>query len=188
MRPLTLAPLALAALMAFPAFAEDTEAKTEPHPRVVCAVQSKEGSRAVQGTDLVLEAGEKAKDAVAVEGNVIVRKGAEVEDVVAIQGKVIIEAGAVVTGKVVSIGGGIRLRKKAHVQGDLVALGGTLQMDEGATLGGDKVNFNLAFNGKDLIQSFIQGALDEESGCQLSFEDEDEDGEEKQEKAQAAQK
>ncbi|WP_225411212.1 bactofilin family protein [Stigmatella hybrida] len=175
MRPMSLAPLALSALMAFPAFAEDTEAPKGPSPRVVCAIQSKEGSRAVQGTDLVLEAGEKAKDAVAVEGNIIIRKGAEVEDVVAIQGKVTIEAGAVVTGKVVSIGGGIRLRKKAHVQGDLIALGGTLQMDEGATLGGEKVNFNMAFNGKDLIQSFVQGALDEDSGCQLSFDDEDED-------------
>jgi NDP-sugar pyrophosphorylase family protein len=186
MRPLNLAPLALSALMALPAFAEDTGAKKEPRPRVVCAVQSKEGSRAVQGTDLVLEAGEKAKDAVAVEGNVIIRKGAEVEDVVAIQGKVVIEAGAVVTGQVISLGGGIRLRKKAHVKGDLIALGGTLQMDEGATNDGEKVNFNMAFNGRDLIQSFIQGALDEESGCQLSF-----DGDEKedtQEKAQAAQK
>jgi UDP-3-O-[3-hydroxymyristoyl] glucosamine N-acyltransferase len=154
MRPMTFAPLALAALMAVPAFADDSEARKSSTPRVVCAVQSKDGSRAVQGTDLVLEAGEKTKDAVAIEGNVIVRKGAAVEDVVAIRGKVIIEAGAEVTGKVVSIGGGIRLRKNAHVNGDLVALGGTLQLDDGATVGGEKVNFNMAFNGEELIRSF----------------------------------
>ncbi|MDC0707692.1 polymer-forming cytoskeletal protein [Stigmatella sp. ncwal1] len=172
MRPLSFAPLALATLLAFPAFADDTGKKKPSGPRVICAVQSKDGTRAVQGTDLVLEAGETLKDAVAVEGNVIVRKGAVVEDVVAIQGKVIVEAGAEVKGNVVALGGDIRLRKNAHVQGDAVALGGSINADEEATIDGDKVNFSLAFNGKELVRSFLKNALDEESGCTISFDDE----------------
>ncbi|ADO72187.1 hypothetical protein [Stigmatella aurantiaca] len=173
MRPMSLAPLALATLVAVPAFAEDSGKKNDSIPRVICAVQAKDGTRAVQGTDLVLEAGETVKDAVAVEGNVIVRKGAVVEDVVAIQGKVIIEAGAVVKGNVISMGGDIRLRKNAHVQGNAVALGGSVNADEEATIGGDKVNFSLVFNGKELVRNFIENALDESSGCTIAS-DEDE--------------
>jgi NDP-sugar pyrophosphorylase family protein len=192
MRSMSLPTLALATFLALPALAGDTgktsapapkqasERKENSAPRVRCAVHSKDGSRAVQGQDLILKSGEKAKDAVAVDGNVVIRKGAVVDDVVAIRGQVTIEEGAEVKGDVVALGGQLHLQKNARVKGDAVALGGTLQMDEGSSVGGDKVNFSLNINGEDLAQSFLKKAL-ENSDCSIivseDSDDEDEDDE-----------
>jgi hypothetical protein len=85
MRPMFLSTLALTSLLALPSFAEDST-KGQAATKVQCDVRSKEGSRAVQGRDLILKPGDQAKDAVAVDGNVVVRKGAVVEDVIAIRG------------------------------------------------------------------------------------------------------
>lgn len=177
MRSMSLPTLALTTLLALPALAEDSGKAAAPAPKVRCEVHSKDGSRAVQGQDLILNSGEKAKDAVAVDGNVVVRKGAVVGDVVAIRGRVTIEEGAVVKGDAVALGGELHLHKNARVKGDAVALGGTLQLDEGASVDGDRVNFSLGFNGEDLAQSFLKKAL-ENSDCSITVsgdEDEDED-------------
>jgi UDP-3-O-[3-hydroxymyristoyl] glucosamine N-acyltransferase len=186
MRSMSLPILALSTLLTLPVFAGDTgkqqasaqkEAsppKEAPKSRVRCAVQSRDGSRAVQGADLILESGEKAKDAVAIDGNVIIRKGAIVKDVVAVHGKVIIEEGAEVKGDAVSLGGELHLQKNARVKGDAVALGGSLRIDDGASVGGEKFSFSVNVNGTDLAQSFIQKAL-EDSDCSITLDDDDED-------------
>jgi NDP-sugar pyrophosphorylase family protein len=180
MRSMFLPTLALTSLLALPALAEDSGKqqapahKTDTKTKVRCAVISKEGSRAVQGQDLILNAGDKAKDAVAVDGNVVVRKGAVVDDVIAIRGKVIIEEGAEVQGDVVAAGGDLQLRKNARVHGDAVALGGLLQVAEGASIGGDKVTFSLNINGEDLAKSFLQKAL-ENSDCHIVAGSDDDD-------------
>ncbi|HYI00963.1 hypothetical protein [Hyalangium sp.] len=178
MRSMSLPTLALATFLALPALAEDTAnpqaaaPKEGSAPKVVCAVHSKNGSRAVQGSDLILKAGEKAKDAVAVDGDVVIRKGAVVDDVVAIRGKVIVEEGAEVKGDVVALGGELHLQKNARVRGDAVALGGSLQLGEGASVGGDKVTFSLNINGEDIAKSFLQKAL-EDSDCTLTVGNDD---------------
>jgi NDP-sugar pyrophosphorylase family protein len=182
MRSMFVPTLALASLLTLPALAGDTGKKAAPAPKeasadkvkVRCAIHSKEGSRAVQGTNLILNSGEKAKDAVAVDGDVVIRKGAVVGDVVAIRGKITIEEGAVVNGDAVALGGELHLQKKARVEGDAVALGGTLQMDEGASVGGDKVNFSFSFNGTDVAKSFLDKAL-QDSDCHLTLNGDDHD-------------
>ncbi|WP_163781729.1 hypothetical protein [Myxococcus vastator] len=166
MRSSPLAALALGLTLATPALAED-DAKPPQKWKVVCATQSKDGSRAVQGTDLIIEAGEKVKDGVAVEGNVIVRKGAVVEDVVAIRGRVIVEAGARVTGSAVSLGGEVRVHKGATVDGDAIALGGRLKVDQDEAVKGDKVSLSFEIGGRDIVRGFIEDALDEETGCHI---------------------
>jgi NDP-sugar pyrophosphorylase family protein len=174
MRSMSVPALALASLLALPALAGDSEPKAAPAkqeapaPKVRCAVHTKDGSRAVQGSDLILKAGEKARDAVAVDGNVVIRKGAVVGDVVAIRGKVTIEEGAVVSGDVVALGGDLQVQKNARVGGDAVALGGSLQVGEGASVAGDRVNFSLSVNGEDLAKGFLEKAL-EGSDCTLSI-------------------
>lgn len=173
MRSMFLPTLALTSLLALPSFAEDS-AKTKAATQVHCDVRSKDGSRAVQGRDLILNAGDKAKDAVAVDGNVVVRKGATVDDVIAIRGKVIIEEGAVVNGDVVAAGGDLQLQKNARVEGDAVALGGSLQVAEGASIGGDKVTFSLSINGEDIARSFIREAL-KSSDCRITVGSDDDD-------------
>jgi len=163
--------LALTFTLAAPAFAGDDAAKKPHQGRVVCANNTQDGSRRVQGTDLVIEAGEKVKDAVAVEGNVIIRKGAVVEDAVAIRGRVIVEAGGKVTGDAVSLGGEIRVHPGAHVGGDAVALGGRLNIDTQDAVAGDKVSLSFEIGGKDLVRGFIEKALDEDMRCHILDDD-----------------
>ncbi|MDY7231052.1 polymer-forming cytoskeletal protein [Hyalangium rubrum] len=171
MRSMFAPTLALVSLLALPALADDTD-KKEPEPKVRCAIHSKNGSRAVQGSDLIVKAGEKIKDAVAIDGNITIRKGAVVEDVVVIQGKVTIEEGAEVKGDVIALGGDLVLKGKARVDGDVVALGGSLRMDEDASVGGKQSSLSINLNGKDLARSFVDKAL-ENSDCRLSFGDDE---------------
>ena len=166
--------LALAFTLAAPAFAEDAPAKKPNDWRVVCANNTKDGSRAVQGTDLVIEAGEKVKDAVAVEGNVIIRKGAVVEDAVAIRGRVIVEAGAHVKGDAVSLGGEVRVKDGARIDGDAVALGGRLNLDKEDAVAGDKVSLSFEIGGKDVVRGIIEDVLDKDSRCHI-IDNEDKD-------------
>jgi NDP-sugar pyrophosphorylase family protein len=158
--------LALTFTLATSAFAGDT-AKQSGGPRVVCANNTKDGSRLVQGTDLVIEPGEKVKDAVAVEGNVIIRKGAVVEDAIAVRGRVIVEAGGTVKGDAVSLGGEVRVHSGGHVDGDAVALGGRLNLTRDDDVKGDKVSLSFEIGGKDLVRGFIEEALDEEMRCHI---------------------
>jgi NDP-sugar pyrophosphorylase family protein len=171
MRPHALPALALALTLAVPALAADEAPKKA---KVICATNTRDGSRVVQGTDLVIEPGEKVKDAVAVEGNVIIRKGAVVdEDAVAIRGRVIVEAGALVKGDALSVGGEVRVHGGARVDGDAVALGGKLQVDKEEDVSGDKVNLSFTLGGKDMIRGFIEDALDEDARCHILDEDKD---------------
>ena len=171
MRPHPLTALALALTLSAPVLAADEAPKK---PKVVCATNTKDGSRVVQGTDLVIEPGEKVKDAVAVDGNVIVRKGAVVdEDAVAIRGRVIIEAGAQVKGDALSVGGEVRVQGGAHVDGDAVALGGRLNVDKQDDVSGDKVSLSFEFGGKDMIRGIIEDALEEDARCHILDEDKD---------------
>ncbi|MCY1023586.1 hypothetical protein [Pyxidicoccus sp. MSG2] len=167
MRLSSLPALALTFTLAAPAFAADDAEKKPNDWKVVCANNTKDGSRAVQGTDLVIEAGEKVKDAVAVEGNVIIRKGAVVEDAVAIRGRVIVEPGAHVKGDAVSLGGEVRIKDGARVDGDAVALGGRLNLDKDGSVGGDKVSLSFEIGGKDVVRSLIENALDEDMRCHI---------------------
>ncbi len=170
MRSSPLATLALGLALSTPALAADA-AKPSKDWKVVCATQSKDGSRAVQGTDLVIEAGEKVKDGVAVEGDVIVRKGAVVEDVVAIRGRVIVEAGARVTGNAVSLGGEVRVHKGATIEGNAIALGGRLKVDQQDSVKGDKVSLSFELGGRDIVRGFIEDALNESTGCHIVDKD-----------------
>ncbi|MFP2908205.1 hypothetical protein ACLESD_24765 [Pyxidicoccus sp. 3LFB2] len=172
MRLSPVAALALTFTLAAPAFAGDDAAKKPAGWRVVCANNTKDGNRLVQGSDLVIEAGEKVKDAVAVDGNVIIRKGAEVEDAIAIRGRVIIEAGARVKGSAVSLGGATRVHSGARVDGNAMALGGKLTVDRDEDVTGDTVGLSFEIGGKDVVRDLIKEALDKETRCHI-IDDED---------------
>ncbi|NBD11017.1 polymer-forming cytoskeletal protein [Corallococcus sp. Z5C101001] len=170
MRRPMLPTLLLACSLAVPALAAEP-AKAPAHR--IC-INVKDGSKAVQGTNLVIEPGEKIKDAVAVDGDVIVKKGAVVDnDVAAVRGRVILEPGARVKGDVVSIGGEVRVPAGARVDGDVVALGGKLKLDKKEDVGGEQVNFSLVLNGEDLVKEFIGKALDKDQKCHILDDDDD---------------
>jgi NDP-sugar pyrophosphorylase family protein len=160
MRRSLLPTLLLSCALAVPALAAEP-AKTVP--KRIC-VNVKDGSKAVQGTNLVVEPGEKIKDAVAVDGDVIVKKGAVVDnDVAAVRGRVVLEPGARVKGDVVAIGGEVRVPSGARVDGNAVALGGKLSVDKKEDVGGDRTDFSLVLNGEDLLKEVIGKALDEDA-------------------------
>ncbi|RKG91807.1 polymer-forming cytoskeletal protein [Corallococcus terminator] len=167
--------LVLACSLAVPALAAEPAKPARAPVKRVC-VNVKDGSKAVQGTDLIIEPGEKIKDAVAVDGDVIVKKGAVVDnDVAAVRGRVILEAGARVKGDVVSLGGEVRVPAGARVDGNAVALGGKLKVDKQEDVGGEKVNFSMELNGEDLVKQVIGKALDEDQKCHILDDDDDKD-------------
>lgn len=159
-----LAAVAITALLAVPALAEDSGDK-KPHYN--CHVSKEKGDRMVQGKDLVVEAGEKVHDAVALDGNVIIHKGARVHSVVALQGSVTIEPGARVDDDVVALGGDVRVGQEAHVEGDAVALGGQLQVQDSAQVDGDRVSLSLAFGGKDVVRGFLEKVVNKDLRCHI---------------------
>ncbi len=106
------------------------------------------------GGDVVVEAGQPARDAVAVGGSVTVRAGGEARDAVAILGSVILEPGASVRGAV-AVGGDVRVAAGASVERDAVSVGGRVEAGPGATIGGQRtsVPFPVGGHALDLVRS-----------------------------------
>ena len=168
-----LSALAVLSLLALPvaAHAEDTATKQDKDSARGCTISVKKGDLVSQGKKLIVEGEGATRDAIALDGDVVVRAGSTVNDVVAVRGKVTVEAGARVAGEVVSVGGDVRIHQGATVAGDVVALGGKLQADEGATIAGDKTSFSLNINGEDLVQKLIGGIITGTGtrDCQVRF-------------------
>jgi len=91
----------------------------------------------VQG-DVVVHAGQPARDVVAMTGSIRVEPGGQVRDAVAFLGSVVLEEGARAR-QVVAIGGDVHLAAGAVVEKDAVAVGGEVHRAEGAEVGGDEV-------------------------------------------------
>ena len=154
-------------LLATPALAEEQgEAALQDS---TCSISVKKGDLVSRGVKLIVEGDQHTHDAVALDGNVVVRAGATVKDVVAMRGNVTVEKGARITGKVVALGGDVRVAEGAVLEGEVSALGGQVHSAPGATLLGDKNELSLQVNGKDPVQLFM-GQLFSGKGfthCQL---------------------
>jgi hypothetical protein len=120
-----------------------------------CSISVKKSDLFSRGTTLRVEGAQGARDAVALDGDVVVRAGATVKDVVAMRGNVTVEAGARVLGKVVALGGDVHVAEGAILEGDVSALGGRVHAAPGATLRGEKNELSLEVNGKDPVQLFM---------------------------------
>ncbi|MFL5353330.1 hypothetical protein [Archangium sp.] len=170
-----LSALAVVSLLAVSttARAGDEDSKADKaHKGGKCTISVKKGDLVAQGKDLVVDdKGSAVRDAVAIDGNVIIRAGTTVNDVTAIRGKVTIEAGARVVGDVSALGGDVRIEKGASVAGDVNAIGGRLQADEGATIAGEKNQLSININGEELLQKLIGGVLSGSGtrNCELRF-------------------
>lgn len=164
-----LIPLLAAVTLPALARADDaTAAKDKKKYDIKCTLTAEKGDRVVQNQDMLVDAGEKVKDAVVLHGDVLVRKGAVVEKVVALDGNVILEPGARVSGDVVALGGDVRVSAGAEIGGDLTALGGHLQVDSKASVKGKRVALGgLEIDGEDLAQKFIKEALSKEQHCKV---------------------
>jgi len=124
-----------------------------------CTIDIKKGDLIAQGKNLVVEGKDSVRDAMAFDGDVVVRAGATVNKVAAIRGKVTVEAGARVSGDVSAIGGNVHIQKGATVAGDVNAIGGRIQADEGATIAGEKNELTLNINGEELISKLIGNVI-----------------------------
>lgn len=114
-----------------------------------CVIDVKPGDVVLRGKDVVVEAGKRVNDAVAVDGNVIVRKGAHVKNAVAVNGSVTIESGAKVTGSVISFGGKVTVAPDAKVEGSRVVLGDGIKVK---SEDGKDVSLNFSIGGEELGQ------------------------------------
>lgn len=131
---------------------------------VHCEVKADKDDVVRKGQTVVIEAGQKVKDAVALEGDVVIKKGARVKSAVAINGSVTVESGATVTENVVAVGGELRIAPGARVQGSRVSLGKTLHLiDED----GQEVTLGLEVNGESLGQKLVREILAEVKACRI---------------------
>lgn len=169
-----LSALAVVSLLAVSttARAGDDDKKADKGKGARCTISLKKGDLVAQGKDLVVEdKGSATRDAVAIDGNVVIRAGTTVNEVTAIRGKVTIEAGARVAGDVSALGGDVHIEKGASVAGDVNAIGGKLQVDEGATIAGEKNQLSISVNGEDFLYKLIGGLITGNGtrNCELRF-------------------
>lgn len=171
-----LSALAVLSLLALPAAAraEDEAKKEDKTPGAKCSISVKKGDLVSRGKNLVVDGKNAVRDAVAIDGDVVVRAGATVNDVVSIRGKVTVEAGARVSGDVTAINGNVHLQKGATIAGDVTAIGGEVQADEGATIAGDKNQLSININGEEFFKKVIGAALSNTitDDCELRFTEE----------------
>jgi hypothetical protein len=98
---------------------------------------SETNDRVIHG-DVVIHAGDTARDVVAIRGSIKVEPGAEIRDAVAVLGSVVLESGAMAR-EVVAVGGDVRLAPGAEIANDVVSVGGTVDRDASASIGGETV-------------------------------------------------
>jgi hypothetical protein len=161
MKATALSALAALSLVVAPA------ARAEDDGKLDCTLSEGKDDRLVQDKDLVLEPGDKVKQAVALRGNVRVKRGAQVEDVVAINGSVTLEPGASVEGDAVAVGGKVHAREGSEIKGDAIALGGKLRLDKKAKVGGGRVSMQIDVNGSDIVQSFLDKVFEGRQKCRI---------------------
>jgi hypothetical protein len=142
---------------------------TSFHGTTHCNIEKEKGDVVSQDHDLVIEPGQSVHNAVAVNGNVLVKKGAHVsKSVLAIQGSVTLEPGAVVDEDVLALGGDVHALGNARIGKDAVALGGILDLSKSAHVEGSHVNLSLNLNGTDVAQKLIDAALGPDHSCQVT--------------------
>jgi hypothetical protein len=149
--------LSAALFLAGSAFAEDSV-------NIDCTVNADKDDLVVKGKDLIVEGGRVYKDAIAVDGNVILKKGARVKSAVALHGSVTVEAGAQVLDSVVAVGGGVKVEKGGRVKGSRVWI------DNGIHVVGEDgkdLDINLTVDGKSLGETIIASALKDIRACKI---------------------
>jgi len=144
------AALALLAVLASPALAADAA-------HVDCTIESGPDDLVAQDGDLVVPAGARVAEAVALRGNVIVERGARVRKVVAAGGSVTVKAGAVVEQDAVAIGGDLRVERDGRIDGDALSLGGLVKLEPGSTVRGDVTSVAFQLGGSSLAQAILDG-------------------------------
>ncbi len=151
----------LTLLAAVPALAD------KPSTRIDCDLRADKDDVVLKGKDVVIEAGRKVKDAVAVDGNVVLRKGARVKNAIALKGKVTVEAGAVVEDSVVALGGKAEVDPGAKVGKSQVWIHEGLHVIDEK---GGRVDLDLSVNGSSLAKLILDAVLKDIRDCQVRQE------------------
>lgn len=157
MRPF--APLAVLAaavlLLATPARAGECKVEVGPRDRVS------------RGEPLVVRAGERLDNAIAMHGDLTLERGAVVEKAVAIGGTVTVRSGATVAQDAVAISGDVVVEADARVGNDAVSLGGQVREDKGAHVEGSVVGLAIQGGKSSLARQILKG-LSSLEGCTVT--------------------
>jgi hypothetical protein len=149
--------LLLLALLSVPAFAG-------PRTNVECTLDRDPDDIVAKGKDITIEAGQRVKDVIVIDGNVRVKKGASVKTILVTNGTITLEAGARVREHVINIGGTPSIDPKARVKGSRIVVneGIHLQGDEGGTF-----DLNLRVDGRPIGEKILAEVLGELRGCKI---------------------
>ncbi|HEX8437945.1 hypothetical protein [Archangium sp.] len=162
-------------LVALPvaARAGDDAKKADKAEKSQCTISVKKGDLVAKGKTLIVEGQDAVRDALALDGDVVVRASATVNKVTAVRGKVTVEAGARVSGDVSALGGDVHIKKGATVAGKVSAIGGRVRADEGATIAGEKTELNINVNGEELVTKFLGGLdMGKDTQCEVRVTEE----------------
>jgi hypothetical protein len=134
-------------------------------PKDRCVINPGKGDRAAKGKDVVVEAGEKIEDAVAVDGSVFVKNGGEVKNAMALHGNIVVEAGARVRGNAIAVGGKITIVPGARLEGSQISLDRALNIvgDNGSS-----VKVSASLGGKGLAREILKPILDKLKDCDVA--------------------
>jgi NDP-sugar pyrophosphorylase family protein len=150
MRPVVAALLlGLAPLAAWPAAPADDGEDDR------CTIEVDPDDLFAQDRDLVVPAGRRVADAVAIRGNVVVKTGARVKQVVALGGDVVLEDGATVEEDAVAIGGDVRVLGAARVGSNALSIGGEVRADR-ARVDGDVFALAFSWGGTSLEEKILE--------------------------------
>ncbi len=132
-----------------------------------CQVEAGPDDRVSRGEPLVIHAGEKVENAIALHGDLTLEPGAEVETAVAVGGNVTVRSGARVRQDAVAIAGDLVVEPEARVGKDAVSLGGRVQDRKGSHIEGSVVGLSIQGGKSSLARQILKGvsALD---GCVVS--------------------
>ncbi len=129
-----------------------------------CTVKREKDDKVSKNADLVIQAGEKVHDAIAIDGNLTLKAGAHVHDAIAFGGTLTVEDGAVVEGSVVVFGGKAKVSPRAVLKGSRLELGDSLKV---VGESGDRASVKVEVGGENLSAVVAAAALKELRGCKV---------------------
>ncbi len=132
-----------------------------------CKVEVGPRDRVSRGEPLVIRAGERVDNAVAMHGDLTLERGAAVEKAVAIGGTVTVRSGASVAQDAVAISGDVVVEADARVGNDAVSLGGQVREEKGSHVEGSVVGLAIQGGKSSLARQILKG-LSSLEGCTVT--------------------
>lgn len=165
---MTVSPLAAALLLAvasvpIPAHSGEDGGTSGLKVKIDCEMAPSPNDRLSEKGDLIIPAGAIVEDAIAIEGDVIIKKGARLSgNAIALGGSVIAEPGAHIGESAISVGGKLQISSAATIKGTRIALSDSIQLK---SEDGDDFQLSLNIDGDNLGHKLVNEILRDLRAC-----------------------